>query len=489
MENDENKPKFTEKFAVNLKKKWLVNGSKTVLIIAILVLAYIALNVWINTLDLPEIDITENKIYTLSDASKKAIENINKEVNIYCYGFEENGSLLDLLKQYNNTNGNIKYQILTEESNYAMVQNYDLQSGYYVLIFKSGDSEKVIDASRDFSSYDYTTGQSIDTTEQTITNSILGLTEENKPKIYFVEGHSEYTAEQTATFRAYLENEAFEIDTLNIATTSAIPEDCNILAIISPATDLLDSEVAPIKDYINRGGNIYFSMDVISENVNMKNIKSVLDEYGVSVKNGYILEFAKNKSISDTPYIFMPEVSSTNKITQDIYTDSTEHMWLVFSGKLEFADDETLKNLNVEKETLISSSEEASFITDLSSEMQNATNSGERGKAEIGALVTKKDSNSKLVIVASGSFISDYTIPTFSSYPLSYLGRNRDFALNSMAYLGEKENTLTIRKDMANSTYTPTENQNRIVMSIIFVVPVLIIVIGILVGRYRKKRK
>lgn len=501
MEKDENKVKLSEKISLTLRKKWLVNSTKTILIIAILVALYIALNLWVQTLDLPEIDVTENQIYTLSDASKKAIEKVENEITIYAYGFAEKSTLIDLLKQYTEVNDKIKYEILTEESNYAMVQQYELSEGYFVLILKSGESEKVIDASSEFSSFDYTTYQSIDTTEQTITNSILALTEENKPKIYFLEGHKEYGTQEMVTFLAFLQNEAFEYETLNLATKGAIPEDCDIFAIVSPSTDLLETESSAIKDYINKGGNIFFSMDVISEEPNFPNMQSVLDEYGVSVKNGYVLEYAEDMAVSNNPYIFMPEVSSTNKITADIYTDSREHMWLTFAGKLEFKDDETLSNLNVEKETLISSSDESAFIVDLNAEMAEAAKTAELGKAEIGSLLTKTITTtneageestvqSKLIAVASASFISDYKVSALSSsYPLSYLGCNRDFAINSMAYLGDKNNSLTIRKDMANSTYLPTESENRIVITIIFIVPVLIIIIGVIIGSYRRKRK
>jgi ABC-type uncharacterized transport system involved in gliding motility auxiliary subunit len=497
--NNENKVKFTEKFSLVLRRKWLVNGTKTLLIVAILLAAYIALNLWIQTLDLPEIDVTENKIYTLSDASKKAIEKVDQETTIYVYGFDEKTTLVDLLKQYNKANDKIKYEIITEETNLEMVQEHSLQEGYYVLILESGDSEKVIDASSDFYSYDYTTYQQIDTTEQTITNSILALTEENKPKVYFVEGHQEYSQSETQVLTTYLGNEAFEIETLNIATKGQIPDDCDILAILSPNTDILDSEAQAIKDYINRGGNIYFSMDVISETVSLPNLQSVLDEYGVSVKNGYILEYAEDKSSSNYPYIFMPEVSSTSEITADIYTDS--YMWLVYSAKLQFVDDDALEALNVTKETLLSSSDESAFITDISSTLQSATQTAEYGSSEIASLVTKtitstnengeeETNTSKLIISASGSFISDYTISALSSnYPLSYLGSNKDFVINSLSYLGDKGNTLTIRKDMANSTYTPTETQNRIVLTIIFAVPLVIIFAGIVIWNYRQKRK
>lgn len=181
-EKNNNKVKLSEKISLNLGRKIFVNSTKTFLIIAILVAAYIALNLGLQQVDLPKIDVTENKIYTLSDASKKAVSGIDQDVLIYAYGFEENSSLIDLLKQYHKANERISYEILTSESNYDLVQEYGLQEGYYEVIIKSGDAKKIIDASSEFTTYDYTTYQSVDTTEQTLTNSILGVTEESKPK-------------------------------------------------------------------------------------------------------------------------------------------------------------------------------------------------------------------------------------------------------------------------------------------------------------------
>lgn len=504
----ENKITLREKISLKFRKSWIVSRTTTILIVLILLAGYIALNIWTQGLNLPEIDVTENKIYTLSEASKSAIKDIEQNVTIYAYGFEENGSLIKLLNQYSNVSDKIKYEIINEETNYSMVQEHDLREGYYILILKSGDSEKVIDGSTDFSTYDYTTGQSVDTTEQVITNSILSLNEANKPKVYFLQGHGEFdVSNENGTINStslgvlvtYLQNEAFEVDTLNLMTSGNVPEDCNVLAIMSPTTDFMESETQAIKDYINKGGNIYFSLDVVSETTSLPNLQSVLDEYGVSVQNGYILEYGEDQSMSNYPYIFMPQVSSTNKITGDIYTDS--FMWLVYSARLNVKDDDTLKALNVEKETLLSSTEDSMFITDLSKDITTAMQTGEQGSSEISSLFTKTmtstnengesiEKQSKLVISASGSFVSDYQISALSqNYPLSYLGSNKDFVINAMSYLGDKENILTIRKDMANSTYTPTEAQNRVVITLVFSVPIIIIFIGIMVGVYRKKRK
>ena len=494
-----NKVKFSEKVALKFKKLFIVDGLRTFLIVAILLVAYVAINLCAQENNLPKIDVTENKIYTITDASKKALEGINQDVKIYAYGFEEDGSFIDLLKQYNKANEKITYEVLTEESNLEMVTKYDLSEGYFVVIIQSGNSEKVIDASTEFSSYDYTTYQTIDTTEQVITNSILGLTQENKPKVYMTQGHQEYDSTSIARLVAQLQNEAFEVEFINLATSGVVPEDCDILAIISPAQDFMDVEVTAVTDYINKGGKIFFSMDVISETVSLTNLQKILDQYGVSVENGYVFECAANQYLSEYNYIYMPQVSSTSEITKDIYTDS--YLWLVFTGRLNFKSDEELTALNVEKETLLSSTDESIFVTDLSSDISSAVENATIGtlvkSSEVASsltkTITKEDGSqveSKLIIVASGSFMSDYVVSELNqSYPLSFLGSNMDFVMNSMSDLAGKDNILTIRKEYNSSTYSPTNLQHMIVIAVIILVPLAIIIAGLLVGSWRKRRK
>ena len=496
---DPNKVKFSEKLALRFKKTILADTFRTFLTVAILLICYIAINTWAKEANLPKIDVTENKIYSLTDASKKALEKLDNDVKIYAYGFEEDSTFIDLLKQYNKANNKITYEILTEESNYEMVKQYDLTEGYYVLIIKSGDSEKVIDASTEFTSYDYTTYQTIDTTEQTITNSILSLNAEHKPKIYLTQGHDEYDSTVIARLISQLQNEAFEVNFINIATVGSVPEDCDILAIVSPAKDLLDIEVTAITNYINKGGEMFFSMDVVSETLKAPNMQKILDLYGVSIENGYVFECAANRYLSNYNYIYMPQVSSTSDITKDIYTDS--FLWLVFTGRLNYKSDSELEGLNVTKETLLSSTEESIFVTDLSSEInsavENATLGGALKSSEVASLVTKKvtqedgtEDESKLVIVASGSFMADFVVSEINqTYPLSFIGSNMDFVMNSMAYLGGKEDILTIRKEYNTSTYTPTNTQHLIVLAIIVLVPILIMLVGILISAWRKRRK
>ena len=59
--------------------------------------------------------------------------------------------------------------------------------------------------------------------------------------------------------------------------------------------------------------------------------------------------------------------------------------------------------------------------------------------------------------------------------------------LNSIAYLVDREEDITARKSTV--TYTPTETQDIIILTIIFAVPVLIIVAGIVTWQIRRRKK
>lgn len=495
-----------ETVTLMLRKKWLASTTQTALLILILVAAFLAINLFVQSKDLPEIDVTANKIYSISDASKEAIKKINQDVKIYVYGYDEDNTLVDFVKKYTKLNDHITYEILTEESNLAKVQEFDLSSGYQIIVLETADSSKIIDTSYEFYSYDYETGQEVDLTEQTLTNSLLAITAENKPKIYFTTGHQEYDlSTELGVLSTYLGNESYEATTLNLLSAGAVPEDCNLLAIMAPFKDFMDTEVTAVLDYINKGGDLIITSDVGNLSENYPNLTKIYDAYGVVMENkGYIYETDNEKTASNYPNIFMPEISSTNDITSDIYSEKGQ-IWLVLSGRLTFKSDDELKALGVTKEDLLTSSDKALFVKDLNSSAEDAAKNAETGKCVIASLMTKtitpaveasegveaKDAvESKLMIMANTSFIVDAKVEQLdSSYPLSYLGNNKDFMLNTVSELTARENTLKIRKDMSTSTYQPTEQQHGIVLIIIFAVPSLIILMGVIVWQVRRRKK
>lgn len=489
------KKKLTESISLSLRKKWITSSAKTILISAILILGFFVLNIWLGKQDLPKLDVTENKIYTLSEYSIQKIKDVNQDVKIYVYGYSENDRIIDLLKQYNKNCGKINYEFITDESNLDIVKKYALESGNYALIFEVGTTNKILFSS-DLYSYDYTTYQQVDLTENAITNTILNLTIAEKPKVYFLTGHNELSPEKyLTTILAYLENEVFEYSVLNLLTTASIPEDCDLIAIMSPQTDLLEQEVLLLESYINNGGNIVLTSDLYTtENVNLGNLQKVLDMYGVTVENGSIYETDANSYVANSPFLVLPKIEST-KITSEIYTDGV--MVMELPKRIKMAEEAKLTELGVEYETLLSSSDNSFFVTDFSSNAISSIESQTPASSIISAKITKtikgatdaENKVSQIVVIANGTFVSSLESVAASGVSQVNLYNNADFFISSIANLTDRDDTISVRKEMSSSTYTPTKTQNTVVLAIIFGVPLGIVIFGIIVWNIRKRKR
>ena len=89
---------------------------------------------------------------------------------------------------------------------------------------------------------------------------------------------------------------------------------------------------------------------------------------------------------------------------------------------------------------------------------------------------------SELIVYSNNLFAADYPI-TIQSQQVSaaYFYNNMDLAINSVSYLADRKDAITIRKTINTIQYTATEKEDTIVRIIIFGVPVIIIIAGIVV--------
>lgn len=96
---------------------------------------------------------------------------------------------------------------------------------------------------------------------------------------------------------------------------------------------------------------------------------------------------------------------------------------------------------------------------------------------------------STLVIFGDNNFVSDIQI-TSQVNPMVFLANNKDLMLNSIAYLTNNDEDITIRKDYTKSSdFTPTDGQKLTIVRIIFIVPIAIILLGFIVWQVRRRKK
>lgn len=478
-----------------MKKNWLTKTITTILLMAILITIFILLNLWAKNINLPMFDITPEKLYSLSNDSKAQMEKIQKEVVMYFFGYEENSVVIDLAKQYQECNEHIMVEVVDLTARPDLKEEYGLESDTQAIVVEAGSKSKII-MPNELYSYDYTTGEEIDLIEQKLTNAVLDTTIDKKPNVYVLTSHGEYSINSESSGKtmqlmaAYIVNDINNINSLDLLVEEKVPENCDVLMIATPEKDFSEVETNKIIDYIQRGGKILWLNDPVFSQQEFTNIQRILDLYGISFGKGIMVETDSARIVFQNPELIRPDVA-THRITQGIDTDGG--VMFMDATKINLVGEEEREKLNLTVNELLRSSEKSFFRSDLSISSYSATEKDEKGSALLGAEIVKKvkeDTESTLIVYASNLFASDTSLTIGNSYAqVLMLYNNKDLVLNSIAYLSEREDAITIRKNVGSVTYTATQQQHNIIQAVIFSVPVIIIIAGLVVWQIRRRKK
>ena len=297
--------------------------------------------------------------------------------------------------------------------------------------------------------------------------------------------------------KTFLSNEVNEVKTLDVLSTGKIPDDCDTLVITTPSKDFDDIATNAIIDYINSGRNILWMNSAITSKKDIPNVNKVLEIYGVNpFEVGIIRETDTSKMVTNSPDLIIPEIESST-VTKDLY--NTTGVILVNATKININEDK-LEELKVKKTELALASKDSYFRTNFNNQQDAISSEDEKGTFIVGAELEKtiKEKNeetnesavtSKLIIYGENYFVSDYQLSQNSQYGAIQLAYNKDLVLNSIAYLVDRPEDITARKNTGTVTYTATEEQDTIIRIIIFAVPFIIIIVGIVIWQIRRRKK
>lgn len=476
-----------------IKKKWLRDTFLTILLIVIIFVIYFGINYGVKKLNLKDIDLTTDKIYSISESTKTKLENLEKDVTIQLINMNDYVYLQDFANKYTQLNEHIKVERIDDLSSRPDIMNkYSLESTDILIIVKSGNKETVL-STGDLYTYDYTTYEQIDVTEEAITNAIIEVTIEDKPNVYFLEGHNYYTDSYFQLLKQDIKSESNEVNTVNILTKGTVPEDCDCLVITTLKEDLTEVEADKIIEYSNNGGKILLLSDANILGVEMPNFDRVLELYGFKISDGIIIEQDENKMIYNSPEFIISSIEANSIITKNIKMNV--NICLIDTGRIEFEDEETLDGKGITYTKLATVSDSAFLRKNLEISTYNKTNQDEAaGGSTVAALVTRKideNKNSEMIVFSNAIFATNQTVSLNNNYSMyaNKLYNNDDVVINSVSYLTKRSDTITIRKDYDSVTYNVTQVQHNIITAIIFLVPVAIIIVGIVVWQIRRRKK
>ncbi len=365
-------------------------GSYSTGMIALVICAVVILNLIVAEIPAAytKIDVSPNQLFTLGDQTKELVDSLDQEVILYyiCESGSEDSLIYELLEQYEGLPNNIKIETKDPVLNPSFATQYtDSEVSNNTVIVVSGDRSRTVlydemyEYEVDYTYYSYTT-TAFDAEGQ-ITSAIDYVISGELPVIYTLEGHGE--AALDTDMQALIEKQNVEFQTLNLLAEEELPEDISCLMILSPTSDLTETEVERITDYMDNGGSVFMTTTYSEEE--MPQVDSLLETYGIQKQEGVVVDLNSGNYYQGYPTYLLPDIES-HTITETLISDS-KYVLLPTAQGIEIAESDD-ENLSVS--SLLQTSDEAISKTDvMNAETYDKEEGDLDGPFSLGVAVTK----------------------------------------------------------------------------------------------------
>lgn len=456
-------------------------GAYSIAITAIVLALLIVINILVTALPttLTKYDISATKLYSVTSNTKAVVNALEEDVTIYwiVQADAEDAIIENLLSKYESLSEHITvvkrnpdvYPTFAEQYTDETVTNNSL-------VVECGSRSRYISYDdiylyeMDMTSYSYNT--SFDG-EGAITSAIDYVVSEELPQIYLLEGHGE--AELPATFSDQLEKENIELQNLSLLTADVIPDDADCLIIYAPDSDISNEELEMLADYVETGGKLLVMAGPV-EGDSLENLYSLLDDYGVEVVEGIVVEGDREHYAFQAPFALMPEMNSS-EITDPLIEERYYPILPIAQGL------DITKTISYITTTELLTTSEASFSKIAGYEMT----SYEKEEGDIDgpfalAVSLVRDNGGQIVWFSSDSFL-DETYNAYSS------GANVNLVMNAVSDMIGESDAMAIRSKSLNYNYLTISDSTAALLKVIMIgiCPLLYLAIGIGVVLRRRR--
>lgn len=166
----------------------------------------------------------------------------------------------------------LTYEFQDPEVNPLLAEQYELNFNGTLVFTKGRDTgDEVFARANSLSDRD-------------IYTALLKIASPAEKKVYFITGHGEpavegFAPEAMGTMVSLLEDQAFTVDTLNLFSTGAVPDDATAVALVGPQSPLDPIEVEALTAYLAGGGAALIARDVAESAGGLAVGEDGLDQY------------------------------------------------------------------------------------------------------------------------------------------------------------------------------------------------------------------
>lgn len=424
-------------------------------------------------------DLTAARQFSLSDQSKKVLQDLKEPVRIRVFArSEEFQRFRDRLDEYTYNSKQVTTEYIDPEKRPGVAQQYGVTALGTVVFDYQGRTEKVTSD-----------------TEQELTNALIKVIQGRQPKVYFTQGHGEKdtnSADRTGfnAINGALTSDNFVVDKIVLAQVTEVPADADVLIIAGPKTDFLAPEIDLLKAYLARGGKLFVMLDPVlkPDQPQPAGLQSLLKDWGVEAANDVVLDVSgMGRLIGTDESVPVAASYPAHAITQDFQLLTAYPLARSVSPV-----EGGINGRNAQK--LIETGPRSWGETDLKSlsggQPAKMDGSDKPGPVSLGAAVsgpatsapaptepakpgdTPKTVEARVVAIGDSDFASNAALGVQG---------NRDLFLNSVNWLAQQENLISIRaKDPEDRRITLTADQERRIFYLtVLIVPGLILLAGV----------
>ena len=465
------------------------------------------------------IDFTEDKRYTLSEASTSTMENLDDVITISAYFTEDLPPQLlstrqdfeDLLIEYENlSDGNIVYEFINPNASEAQ-EGEAQQKGIRPVIINVTESDQVKQL-RAYMGAVLQMGERIEiipmiqpgsSMEFELTTAVKKLVVIDKPKIGLLQGHGEPSINGIVQLAQQI-SILYDIEPFTITDTTQIPSYFKALLMIHPQDTIELWEFQHLDRFLQQNGKLFVAFSGVSGDLNQGvilaapniGVKSWLASKGVLLGNQVIMD-ANSASITvqqqQGPFVMNTQVKFPyfpiiNDFGDHPASQGLESLLLPLAASVQMIPDSSIISTILATTSENTGLENVPAYIDINKEWTlNDFRDEPQGVAIALEGAIGGAPNAKLVVVNNGSFI----VNGEGQQAQQLNADNVNFVSNAVDWLSDDTGLIELRtKGITNRPLKQLEDGERTIVKYANVLgPIILVLLYALIRKQRYKRK
>jgi ABC-type uncharacterized transport system involved in gliding motility auxiliary subunit len=473
----------------SLKSRTLRFGGYATLLVVAAVAIVVGLNLVVDLVP-AKLDMTQERLYSLSDQTLKLLDALTTDVTITTLGGVSSADLKvkAVLDKFAARSRHIKLQTIDPETNPGWAKPYTKASTLRTGSLVVATSETKFKAIDSYDLYTYTTDQSTYQTtvtglavEERVVSALQNVTAPRLLNVYVVKGYGAASLTDLSLVST-VEDQNFTVKDLDLLSSGGVPADADLVLLISPKLDLSAADAEHLRTYLASGGRMMVLVELAQISERTPQLEELLGNYGLGVQRLLVIEGDTSRYAYQRPYYLLPKYEY-HAIVSPL---SSENLPLLVPGAM------ALKVLDLKKksltiEALISTSANSWGKVNYSTATTVTKEAGDvEGPFTLAYAVTdaaastgaKKDT--KLVVMASASFLQ--------SDLRSVAAGKIDFFLNGLSWLSEKPDAISVSAKSLTSYPLRIDTTWGLILSGMVVLLIPLGILGAGLGVFLRRR-